>query len=317
MAAHDTGPVDAHPRGLTLQRRRVIWAWVFISPVLLVLLAVALWPLVTTFLASLTNASISGGAGHYVGLSNFLHRSGRGWSGVLASHEWWRSVGNTVLFTIGTVGSETLVGMLLALVLDSKLRGSRPLRAAVLIPWAIPTVVSSEIWTWMLQQQGGILNVLMLKAHLIGQPVDWLSNTALMLPAVMMVDIWKTTPFMALLILAGLQTIPRDVYEAARIDGVGPLKTFFRVTLPLVWPAVLVAVIFRMLDALRVFDVIYVMTGAVPQTETMAVYIQNHLVSFGETGYASAASVVMFLFMALLLGLIIWSGRKRLLGESR
>jgi trehalose/maltose transport system permease protein len=133
----------------------------------------------------------------------------------------------------------------------------------------------------------------------------------------MMVDIWKTTPFMALLILAGLQTIPRDVYEAARIDGVGPLKTFFRVTLPLVWPAVLVAVIFRMLDALRVFDLIYVMTGAVPQTETMAVYIQSHLVGFGEIGYASAASVVMFLIMALLLVGIIWSGRKRLLGESR
>ncbi len=317
MAARDTGPADASSQGLTLQRRRVIWAWVFISPVLLVLLAVALWPLVTTFLASLTSASISGGDGHYVGLSNFLQRTGSGWSGVLASHEWWRSVGNTALFTIGTVGSETLIGMLLALVLDSKLRGSRPLRAAVLIPWAIPTVVSSEIWTWMLQQQGGILNVLMLKAHLISQPIDWLSNTALMLPAVMMVDIWKTTPFMALLILAGLQTIPRDVYEAARIDGVGPLKTFFRVTLPLVWPAVLVAVIFRMLDALRVFDVIYVMTGAVPQTETMAVYIQNHLVSFGEIGYASAASVVMFLIMALLLALIIWSGRKRLLGEAR
>lgn len=317
MAAYEHGPAAEHPQGLTLQRRRVIWAWVFVSPVLLALLAVALWPLVTTFMTSLTNASFSGGDGHFVGFSNFLQRGDSGWSGVLASHEWWRSVGNTALFTVVTVGSETVIGMLLALVLDANLRGSRPLRAAVLIPWAIPTVVSSEIWTWMLQQQGGILNVLMMKAHLIQQPIDWLSNPTLMLPAVMMVDIWKTTPFMALLILAGLQTIPRDVYEAARIDGVGPLKTFFRVTLPLVWPAVLVAVIFRMLDALRVFDVIYVMTGAVPQTETMAVYIQNHLVSFGEVGYASAASVLMFLFMALLLVLIIWSGRKRLLGESR
>jgi trehalose/maltose transport system permease protein len=317
MAAYEHSPAVAHPQGMTLQRRRVIWAWVFISPVLLALLAVALWPLVTTFMTSLTNASISGGAGHFVGLSNFLQHTDSGWAGVLASHEWWNSVGNTALFTVVTVGSETVIGMLLALVLDANLRGSRPLRAAVLIPWAIPTVVSSEIWTWMLQQQGGILNTLMQQMHLISQPIDWLSNPALMLPAVMMVDIWKTTPFMALLILAGLQTIPRDVYEAARVDGVGPLKTFFRITLPLVWPAMLVAVIFRMLDALRVFDVIYVMTGAVPQTETMAVYIQNHLVSFGEIGYASAASVVMFLFMALLLAVIIWSGRKRLLGESR
>jgi trehalose/maltose transport system permease protein len=317
MAAYEHSPAAAHPQGMTLQRRRVIWAWVFISPVLLALLAVALWPLVTTFMTSLTNASISGGAGHFVGLSNFLQHTDSGWAGVLASHEWWNSVGNTALFTVVTVGSETVIGMLLALVLDANLRGSRPLRAAVLIPWAIPTVVSSEIWTWMLQQQGGILNTLMQQMHLISQPIDWLSNPALMLPAVMMVDIWKTTPFMALLILAGLQTIPRDVYEAARVDDVGPLKTFFRITLPLVWPAMLVAVIFRMLDALRVFDVIYVMTGAVPQTETMAVYIQNHLVSFGEIGYASAASVVMFLFMALLLAVIIWSGRKRLLGESR
>ena len=317
MAVPEPSPGDARSQGMTLQQRRVVWAWAFMLPVLLALLAVALWPLVTTFLASLTDASISGGNGRLVGLSNFLHHGATGWGGVLASHEWWRSVGNTALFTLVTVGAETIIGMLLALVLSSGLRGSRPLRAAVLIPWAIPTVVSSEIWTWMLQQQGGILNVLMLETHLIRQPIDWLSDPSLMLPAVMMVDIWKTTPFMALLILAGLQTIPRDVYEAARIDGVGPLKTFFRVTLPLVWPAVLVAVIFRMLDALRVFDLIYVMTGAVPQTETMAVYIQSHLVGFGEIGYASAASVVMFLIMALLLVAIIWSGRKRLLGESR
>ncbi|WP_198034136.1 carbohydrate ABC transporter permease [Acidihalobacter ferrooxydans] len=316
---HDTAstPAASAPRGLTLQRRRVIWAWVFLSPVLIALILVALWPLVTTFINSLTNASFFGGQARFVGLHNFLHHNQNGWGGVLASSEWWRAVRNTALFTVVTVTTETLVGLMLALVLDSNLRGSRPLRAAVLIPWAIPTVVSSEIWTWMLQQQGGIINVLLMNAHLIHQPIDWLSNPALMLPAVMMVDIWKTTPFMALLILAGLQTIPQDIYEAARVDGVGPLKTFWRITLPLVWPAVLVAVIFRMLDALRVFDVIYVMTGAVPQTETMAVYIQNHLVSFGEIGYASAASVVMFLFMAVLLALIIWGGRKRLLGESR
>lgn len=317
MAANETRPADMAPRGMTLQQRRVVWAWVFISPVLLALAMVALWPLVTTFMASLTNASFFGGKGQYVGLSNFLTHTDAGWSGVLASHEWWRAVGNTAMFTVVTVSTETVIGMLLALVLDSNLRGSRPLRAAVLIPWAIPTVVSSEIWAWMLQQQGGIINVLLQDMHLIRQPIDWLSNPALMLPAVMMVDVWKTTPFMALLILAGLQTIPRDIYEAARIDGVGPLKIFFRITLPLVWPAVLVAVIFRMLDALRVFDVIYVMTGAIPQTETMAVYIQNHLVSFGQIGYASAASVVMFMFMAVLLMLIIWAGRKRLLGESR
>ena len=144
--------------------------------------------------------------------------------------------------------------------LNASFPGRSLVRAAVLIPWAIPTIVSAKMWGWMMHDQFGILNHMLMGLGLISSPLAWTASPDLALTAVIMVDVWKTTPFMALLILAALQMLPTDCYEAARVDGIHPVRVFFKVTLPLIKPALMVAVIFRLLDALRIFDLIYVLT---------------------------------------------------------
>jgi len=144
-----------------------------------------------------------------------------------------------------------------------------------------------------------VVNDLLLRAHLIEKPLAWLADPHLVLPAIIAVDVWKTTPFMALLLLAGLQSIPEELYEAATVDGASPVQRFWFITLPLLVPALLVALIFRTLDALRVFDVIYVMSGVNPSTMSMSVYARQQLVDFGALGYGSALSTGIFLVIAL------------------
>jgi trehalose/maltose transport system permease protein len=174
------------------------------------------------------------------------------------------------------------------------------LRASMLIPWAIPTVVSAKMWSWMLHDQFGIVNHYLLALGLIGAPLAWTADPQLSLFTVVLVDVWKTTPFMALLILAALQMVPIDCYEAAKVDGVPPWRVFSRITLPLIMPGVAVAMIFRMLDALRVFDLIYVMTSNSRDTKSMSVYVREQLIDFQQVGYGSAAATLLFLVIALI-----------------
>jgi trehalose/maltose transport system permease protein len=181
----------------------------------------------------------------------------------------------------------------------------------MLIPWAIPTVVSAQMWGWMLHDQYGVINEVLLRLGVISTPWAWVADPALALWSVVAVDVWKTTPFMALLILAALQLVPRSVYEAARIDGLGPVGIFFRMTLPLIRPGLMVAVLFRALDALRVFDLMYVLTGNSPSTASMSVYARQQLVDFQDVGFGSAASTFLVLIVAAVAALIIIAGRIR------
>jgi len=204
-----------------------------------------------------------------------------------------------------------------ALVLNADFVGRGLVRAAILVPWAIPTIVSAKMWGWMLNDQFGMINDLFLKLHLIDHKIAWIANPDTAMIAVLVVDIWKTTPFMALLILAGLQMIPKDIYEATAIDGVHPIKVFFRVTLPLVRPALMVAVIFRLLDAMRIFDLIYVLTPNSSQTKTMSVIARENLIDFDKFAYGSAESTLLFLLIAIMTVLYIWLGRVNLSGGDR
>jgi trehalose/maltose transport system permease protein len=187
-------------------------------------------------------------------------------------------------------------------------------RAAILIPWAIPTIVSAKMWQWMLNDQFGIINDILLNLGLISTKIAWTASADTAMLAVLIVDIWKTTPFMALLILAGLQMVPNDIYEAAKLDGVSPLKVFWKVTLPLIRPALMVAVIFRGLDALRVFDLIYVLTPNNVQTKSMSVFARENLFEFDKFAYGSAASTLLFVILVLLTVLYLWLGRVNLGG---
>ncbi|WP_210164897.1 carbohydrate ABC transporter permease [Afifella pfennigii] len=283
---------------------------------LLTLLLVAGWPLARTIWFSFTDARLGRiGENAFVGFDNYLAYFDGQWLGVLADGLWWQSVWNTVWFTLVSVSIETVLGMIIALALNQVFPGRGLFRAIVLIPWAIPTVISARMWNWMLHDQFGVVNDLLMKLGLIAAPIAWTANADTAMWAVVMVDVWKTTPFMALLILAGLQMLPDDLYEAARVDGVHPVRVFFRITLPLIRPALMVAIIFRSLDALRVFDQVYVLTSAASDTMSMSVYARQELVEFQDVGLGSAAATLVFLVIALVIVVTLVAARLRL-GEA-
>lgn len=297
---------------LTRARRRS--AAIFLAPMIVVLAMVAGWPLLRTIWFSFTDASLSNLSGYqFIGLDNFINAE---WGGLLKDPAWWNAVWNTVWFTVVSVSLETLLGMIVALALNVNFAGRGLMRAAILIPWAIPTIVSAKMWGWMLHDQFGMVNDLLMGIGVLSQPVAWTADPDLAIWAVVMVDVWKTTPFMALLILAGLQMLPSDCYEAARVDGIHPVKVFFKVTLPLVYPALMVAVIFRALDALRIFDLIYVLTSNSADTMSMSIYARQQLVDFQDVGYGSAASTMLFLIIAALTIAYIYLGKVKLGGDS-
>ena len=300
-----------------MSRSRIRAAWLFLSPMLVVLALVAVWPLARTIWFGFTDAQLSAiGDWRFVGFENYLARYDGEWFGLLVDRDWWNAVANTLWFTTVSVALETALGLIVALVLASAFPGRGWVRAAVLIPWAIPTIVSAKMWAWMLNDQFGVINALLMTLVIIDTPVAWTADPDTAMWAVVMVDVWKTTPFMALLLLAGLQMIPADIYEAAKIDGVNPIKVFFRVTLPLIKPALIVAVIFRGLDALRVFDLIYVITANSRDTMSMSVYARQQLVDFQEVGVGSAASTLLFLVIAALTIVTLMAGRVDLSGRK-
>ena len=305
---------------LEVQRRRA--AFWFLGPMIIALFCVAAWPLMRTIYFSFTDTSLTNlYAGEWVGFDNYLKRrelsSGRViWRGTLADPAWWNAVWNTVYFSFVSVLFETVFGLIVALVLHAEFRGRGLVRAAILIPWAIPTIVSARMWGWMLNDQFGIINDLLIRMGFIDRGIAWTASIDTAMTAVLVVDIWKTTPFMALLILAGLQMIPKDVYEAAKIDGVHPLKVFWKITLPLVRPALMVAVIFRMLDAFRIFDLVYVLTPNSKATKTMSVISRENLIEFDKFAYGSAQSTLLFATILLFVTLYIWLGRVDLSGEG-
>jgi len=288
-------------------------AWLMLGPGLAVLLLVAAWPLVRTVWLGFTDATLDDPAGGvWVGLDNYLVRYADGeWGGVLADPLWWRALGNTLVFVLVSVSLETLLGLGIALVLHAAFPGRALVRAAVLVPWAIPSIVAAQMWGWIYHDQFGLLNDLLLRLGLLDRPLAWTADPGLMMGAVVLADVWKTTPFMALLLLAGLQMLPRDCYEAARVDGVHPLRVFWSVTLPLIRPALVVAVIFRGLDALRVFDLIYVLTPNSEQTMSISVYARQQLVDFQDLGYGSAVSTLVFFTLALCTLAFLMAMRRR------
>ena len=277
-------------------------AWLFLAPMLVTLLIVAAWPLGRTIWFSFTDANLNDmGAARFVGLENYF-----GEYGLFANpnhtegfwlSDWGISILNTLQFSLVSVLLETMFGLGVALLLNQEFKGRALVRAAVLVPWAIPTIVSAKMWGWMLHDQFGVINAILQGWGLIDAKVAWTADPQYALWTVVVVDVWKTTPFMALLILAALQTLPKDCYEAAHVDGVHPLRVFWSVTLPLIRPALMVAVIFRLLDALRVFDLIYVLTSNNNSTMSMSGFVRREMVDNGYMGYGSAASTALFLII--------------------
>ena len=283
---------------------RVKTAWLFLAPMVLLMLVVAVWPLARSIWFSFTDININDiSAAEFVGWENYFgdyglffnpNEEGGFWAG-----DWGISIRNTFSFAVVSVILETLTGLGVALLLNQEFKGRALVRTAVLVPWAIPTIVSAKMWGWMLNDQFGVINTYLVGLGVISQKIAWTAEPAYALWTVVLVDVWKTTPFMALLILAALQTVPKDCYEAARVDGVHPLRVFWKITLPLIRQPLLVAVVFRLLDSLRVFDLIYVLTSNGSSTISMSGFVRREMVEYGNMGFGSAASTSLFLIIML------------------
>jgi trehalose/maltose transport system permease protein len=284
--------VDVPQTGWVKARERL--AWLLVAPSILVVTLVALYPLFQSVRLSFTNARFgSARPVQYVGFDNYVR--------LINDGSFISALGHTVTFTVVSVAIETVLGITIALIINSNFTGRGVVRTSMLIPWAIPTVVSSQLWRFMYNQDNGVINdILVNRLGILNSPVAWIANATTSLAAIIAVDVWKTTPFMALLLLAGLQIIPGDVYEAATVDGANKWQQFWQITLPLLKPALLVALIFRTLDAFRVFDVIFVLKGAALDTISLAIYARQTMIDEQWLGRGAAASVVIFLCIALL-----------------
>ncbi len=279
-------------RSTRLQRRQTRLAWIILAPSLAVVAAVAFYPLGQTVYQSFTNKQfLALEPTRWIGLENYRD--------LIHDTVFRDAVVTTVKFTVITVFFEFILGLIIALVVNSNFKGRGAMRAVMLVPWAIPTVIAAQMWNWMYNDIYGVINDGLVRLHIVDHSVAWTAQPSTALASVAAVDIWKTTPFVALLLLAGLQVIPSELYEAAAVDGAGKLQQFWRITLPLLRPAILVALIFRTLDALRVFDVFYVLLGQRIDTQTMAIYDQSEIVSTGDVGYGAAISVAIFLIIAV------------------
>jgi ABC-type sugar transport system permease subunit len=273
--------------GRTAGDRRLGYA--LVAPVLLLLLAVTAYPLAYNVWNSFhsVNLSEAGSAQSFVGIDNYTKMFG--------SSVWLSSLERTLAFTAVSIAIETVIALALALMLHRNFRGRGLLRAAILIPWAVPTVVSATLWKTMFDPRTGFVDYLLGNAGLPGAHTTWLAGIWTSWVAIFIADAWKNVPFMAIILLAGLQVIPDEVYEAARIDGAGAWQAFRRMTLPLLKPALAVALIFRTLQAFLIFDVIYIMTGGGPgvSTETLSFLNWQTFLVGTDFGYGGAISVML------------------------
>ncbi len=255
----------------------------FVLPSLFIIGLVAVFPVLYVFYLSLHRKVLTFNISDFTGLKNYAY--------LLSDGRFWNALGNTVYFTALSVTLELSLGLSVAVLLNRTFKGKGLMRAVVLIPWAIPTVVSAKMWEWIYNADFGILN------YILGTQVNWLGSTFWAINAAVFMDVWKTTPFVVLLLTAGLQVIPKDLYHAAKVDGAGGRYIFRRITIPLLKPVILVVLIFRTLDAFRVFDAVYVLTGGGPAntTETLSIYAYKVLFQLLEFGYGSTLAVVVFL----------------------
>jgi trehalose/maltose transport system permease protein len=262
-------------------------AYYMVLPALVVILLVAFWPVVYSVWLSLHQATVTV-LGPFVGFENYVE--------MFKNPDFLTGLSNTVIFTVVSVALEFVIGLAIALAINRAFRGRGLVRAAVLVPWAFPTVISAAMWRLMFQDQVGIVNYVANTLGIISQPI--LSDDTLLLIGAILVDVWKTTPFMALLLLAGLQTISGDVYEAARVDGANVMQRFFRITLPLLKGTILVAVLFRTLDAYRVYDLFWVLGNR--ELDSLSTFVYEG-VRISQLNFAPGNAAAVFIFVTAFL----------------
>jgi multiple sugar transport system permease protein len=286
--AAETATAPSAPKGITdraREERRL--AWMLCAPAVLCMLLVTGYPVVYAIWLSLQRADLRfPGQQEFVGLSNYAE--------VLTATTWWTDLFNTAFITVASVAVELVLGMLLALVMHRAIFARGVTRATILIPYGIVTVVAAFSWRYAFTPGQGFVN------EWFNLDTPLLTERWTSFAVIVMTEVWKTTPFMALLLLAGLSLVPDELHEAAKVDGASAVQRFFRITLPLIKPAILVALLFRTLDAFRVFDAVFVLTAGANDTETVSILGYNQLINRLNLGLGSAISVLIFLCVIII-----------------
>ncbi len=266
-----------------------------VTPAVITIIAIACYPLLRSIWDSMHKISLrfANQPRPLIWLQNYKD--------ILQDARWHNALWVTGRVVFVSVGVELVLGMIIALLLNRAFQGRGIVRASILVPWAITTVVSAQMWSWIYDARYGVSNDILKRLHLITKPIIFLAQPGITIWAMIGAEIWKTTPFMALLLLAGLQLIPADLYEAAAIDGTNGWQNFWKITLPLMKPTILVALLFRTIDAVRIFDLPRVLTNGGPgqSTETLVLYAYNTLFTNLNFGYGSALAVSTFLIVVL------------------
>jgi multiple sugar transport system permease protein len=281
-----------------IRQREKRTGWLLTIPALLVLLLVYAYPILSAFVMSLFTENLSTNLEPtFTGFSNFSRMAQDG--------RFWQSLWNTAIFTVFSLVAELVLGMIIALALDQAFRGRGWVRTMAILPWALPTALIALAWRWIFNGEFGVWNDMLLRLQIISEPVNWLGDPNWAMVGVIAADVWKTTSFVAILLLAGLQSIPQDLYEAHAIDGASPWQSFRQITLPLIAPQILIAMLFRFAQAFGIFDLIQVMTGGGPggATEMVSLYIYATVMRYLDFGYGAALVVVTFLVLIAVVAL--------------
>lgn len=294
----------------TIEKREKLTGWLLILPAILVLLFVFVYPIGRAFWLSLFTENLGTELKPiFSGLTNY--------SRMLNDGRFWQSLWNTTIFTTISIFLEFVLGMSIALVLDKSFRGRDFVRTISLIPWSLPTAVMGLAWAWIFNDQFGIVNDLLFRLGLIQTNITWLGDPFRAMLAMIIADVWKTTPFIAIILLAGLQSISSDLYEAHAIDGANSIQSFRQITIPLLIPQIVIALLFRFAQAFGTFDLVQVMTGGGPagKTETVSIYIYATIRRYLDFGYGASLVVVTFLLLILAVAIASTAMRSGGVGE--
>jgi ABC-type sugar transport system permease subunit len=272
----------------SLRQQDARTAWLLLAPSLLVILGITLWPVISTFILSFFNAPTGiNQTRTFVGLGNYLE--------MLKDQTFWETIWRTLYFTVVSVSLELALGLAIAQLIHSRPWGWQFLRLSLIIPWAVPTIVNGAMWRWIYSADFGALNGLLMQFGLIKHYVPWLTFTSMAMNLVIVADVWHTMPFVALVLQAALATLPEDLDEAAAVDGANAWQRFWQIRVPLLRPAILVALIVRTVDAFRVFDIVYIITAGGPAYSTLTITYLTYLnsFSFGKQGTGAALSFLI------------------------
>lgn len=286
-----------HPRTLSRDQKMHRFAYTLVAPAMLYLLVFMLFPLCWAIWTSMTNKAIGTNSG-FIGLKNF--------ASLLGDRVFFLALKNTVYYTVAAVAGKFVVGIVMALALNSAIPARNVSRVLLLVPWTIPTLVSALTWKWMYSDTGGLFNYLLMSLGITQKATPWLYSASLAMPSIILANIWRGTPFIGISVLAGLQTIEADLYEAAHMDGAGPTRTFFAITMPMIKEVLILSTLITSIWTFNDFEIVWILTGGGPANATQILSTYGYTVGFMNMNIskATASSIIAVPFMILIITLV-------------